>query len=194
VSASFVIDYQNARRPVEQPERYEGYDLVSAHYDYLPSGPSATIIIGDYSLDLDGLIFVNWVRESLPLAERLAANAPDDQADLRRFLPGLPQDARVYFWIAADIPFHPPLLLFASLRDQVLIYTRASASVGGPQLICTEADREDPTTVPLSTVLSEISNLLTQYLDDLVGAFPFIEQDDVYQNQRSRIAAIKLAR
>jgi hypothetical protein len=193
VTASFVIRYQNARRPVETPERYEGYDLVSAHYDYLPAGPSGTIVIGDYTVDLDGLIFVNWVRQSLPLAERIITDAPDDQADLRRFLPGLPREAKVHFWIAVDIPFHPPVLLFAHLGDQVAIYTRSSADVGGPELICTEADREDPTVVPLSAVLSEIRSLLTRYLDDLAAAFPFIEEDNVYQKQRIRIAALRLA-
>ena len=192
MAAAFAINYRNAHRNVEEPDRYEGYDVVSAHYDYLPVGPCATIVVGDYTLELDDLIFVNWVRESLPLAERLIANIPDDQADLRKFLPELPQGAKVYFWIAVDIPFHPPVLLFASLGDQVLIYTRTSASVGGPELICGDADKEDPTIVPLSAVLSEIAALLTRYLDDLVAAFPLIEADDVYQQHRSRIAALVL--
>ena len=190
MGASFAIDYRNARRPVEEPERFESYDLISAHYDYLPAGPSATIVIGEYSLELEGLLFVDWIRQSLSLAERIVAKTPDDQDDLRRFLPGLPREANVHFWIAADIPINPPVLLFASAREELLIYTRVSASVGGPELMCGEGDKQDPTSVPYAVVLAVITKVLVGYLDDLAAAFPFIEQDDIYLEHRRRIAAL----
>jgi hypothetical protein len=191
VGDGFRIEYENAHLAVSEPEFYEGYDVVSAHYDYLVAGPSATIAIGDYSLELAGLLFVNWIRESLPLAERIATSTPDDWPPLRETLPALPPGARVHFWIAADIPSHAPILVFVVDGDRVLIYTRSSANVSGPRLMLLERDREAPYVVARTAVVATVAECITRYLDDLVAAFPFLLQDEAYQSQRHRLLALR---
>jgi hypothetical protein len=186
----FRIRYQNSHLPVPAPETYEGYDVVSAFYDYLPAGARATISIDEYALDLTGLLFVNWVRESLPLAEQIRSDGADQSDYLRKFLPNLPPDARIYFWIAADIAMHAPILVFAVDGDSVLIYTRTDANVSGPLLIVSGQDREEPTVVPRALVIEEIRSCLTKYLDDLAIALPFLREDELYRQYRARLAAL----
>jgi hypothetical protein len=191
MSDAFSIEYRNPHHPVSKPDIFEGYDVVSAHYDYLASGASATIAIGEYSLELTGLVFVNWIRESLQLAEGIATSAPDYWPPLREMLPALPPGASVHFWIAADIPLHAPLLVFVVDGDRVLIYTRSSASVGGPILMLLERDREAAYVVPRTAVVTTIAECISKYLDDLVAAFPFLLDDEVYQSQRQRLQALR---
>jgi hypothetical protein len=138
------------------------------------------------------LLFVNWVRKSLPLAEKICFDDTDQSDYLRKFLPNLPPQARAYFWIAADIAIHAPILVFAVDGDNVLIYTRTDANVSGPQLIVSDRDRdrEEPTVVPRALVIEEIRSCLTKYLDDLAIALPFFRKDELYRQYRARLAAL----
>ena len=193
MSDSFRVDYANARRPIPQPDPGEPADLVSANFDYLAAGPSATITIGDYVLVLDGLLFVAWIGESLPLAERVAASAPDEWPALYRDdLPDLPPEATVHPWIAAGMQENAPVLVFVvdAPSNRVLIFTRSSADVGGPRLVRLERDREEPYVVARDDVVSAITGCLTQYLDDLVAAFPGLAEDESYRSYRQRLQVI----
>jgi hypothetical protein len=184
------IDYRNPHLVVPQADLYEDYDVVSAYYDYEPAGPAVTIRICDYTIELEGRLLIDWMRSSLELLERMMAAAPDDWPGLRETLPELPSGALVYFWIASDIGYQPPVLVFVVDGKRVLIYTRRSASVGGPKLILLKGDREAPYIVDLAAVLTAIATCLSLYLDDLVAAFPFLLKDEVYQSHRKRIAAL----
>jgi hypothetical protein len=191
MTESFSIEYCNPHRPVSEPERYEGYDVVSAHYDYMAAGASATIAIGDYSLELSELVFVNWIRKSLALAEGIATGAPDFWPPLRETLPELPAGSRVHFWIAADIQWHAPILVFVVDGERVLVYTRSSANVSGPKLIRLERDREAPYVFARTDVVATIADCISRYLDDLAAAFPFLLDDEVYRSERQRLLALR---
>lgn len=188
--SGFRIHYQNPRHSVPAADVYEGYDLVSAFYDYLPAAACATIEVGDYVLDMSGLILINWVRECLPLAEQIRSDGADRSDYLRQFLPDLPSGAKAWFWIVADIPISAPILVFAVVGDRVLVYTRTDANVSGPRLILSDADKEAPTSVLRDAFLAEIRGFLTKYLDDVVAAFRFLETDELYLQYRERIAAL----
>ena len=146
--------------------------------------------INDYLIDLTGLVFINWVRECLPLAEQIRSGGIDRAEYQRQFLPNLPPRARAYFWIAADIPISSPILVFAVDGYQVLIYTRTDANVSGPQLTLSNQDKENPTIVQRDLFLVEIRCFLAKYLDDVVIAFGFLETDGLRQQYRRRIAAL----
>lgn len=195
MSDSFRIKYMNAHRPTPEPDIDQCPDVESANYDYLAAGPSSTIAIGDYDLELNGLLFVTWIRESLPLAERIAAPTPDDWPPLRDDLPALPRNARVHFWIAAGMQQHAPILVFVvddnKDGDRVLVYTRSSADVSGPKLLLLERDREEPYIFARGEVVSAITQCTEQYLDDLLAAFPALAQDETYQSQRKRLLALR---
>ncbi|WP_263352939.1 hypothetical protein [Acidicapsa acidisoli] len=190
MSDIFQIDYRNPHLAVPQPDLYEDYDVVSAYYDYEPAGPAVTLRICDYNLDLNGRLLIDWMCSSLKLAERMMAGAPDDWPSLRETFPKSPPNARLYSWIASDIAYQPPALVFVVDGERVMVYTRSSASVSGPKLVLLEGDREAPCIVDLATVLTAIATCLSLYLDDLVAAFPFLLEDEVYKSQRNRIAAL----
>ena len=82
------------------------------------------------------------------------------------------------------------MLVFVVDGEHVLIYTRSSASVGGPKLLLLEGDREAPCTVEKRAVVEVITACIALYLDDLVAAFPFLLDDEVYQAQRKTIASL----
>lgn len=191
MTSLFRICYINRHAAVQQPETYEGYDLVSAFYDYQPAGPAATIWIGTYSLQADERIFLNWVRQCLPLAEALASGQVNPAGRLRQDLTDLPANAVLYSWIVADAPVDTPILLFASCDGVARIYTRTDAGVPGPRLRIAAWDLPDPVLLPLAAIIGEITAFLTKYLDDLLAAFPFIAADDVYLEHRRRIAALR---
>ena len=186
----FRVEYRNPHLVAPTPDLYEDYDVISAFYDYEPAGPALTLHVCEYTLEFDGRLLIDWIRSSLRLAVRIHANAPDDWAGLRESLPELPAGTHVYFWIASDIAYQPPVLVFAVDGERVLIYTRSSASVGGPKLLVLEGDREAPCIVRRQAVLEAITSCITLYLDDLVAAFPFLLDDEMYQAQRETIASL----
>lgn len=190
----FRIVYTNPQTPVPLPERYEGYDLESAFYDYVPAGIGATVELDGYALDLrmPPRMFIGLVRQALPLAEQLSALPPDVADNERRSIPQLPPGTRVYGWLFADFMYLMPAIIFATDGESVWIFTRTvDESEGLPLIVLPERDREEPVLVPRTAVIEEIRAFLTRYLDDLVAAFPFLREDEVYRDWRRRIAALR---
>jgi len=186
---NFRICYENPREPVPQPELYEGYDLESAFYDYLPSGARATIAMDGYALEMTGLKFVDLVRSCLPLVEDLTKLPADASEELRASIPDLPEDAKAYYWLFGDFILWLPVIVFAIKGSEVRIYTRTRAETeGNPWIVWSERDRAETVLVSHAALVEELLTFLSTYLDDLVGAFPFLARDEKYQEYRSRIA------
>jgi hypothetical protein len=84
----FRIEYDNTVAEVPQPERYAGYSLESAYYDYDPAALSAVVKLDGYALGLNGTGFIELVLGALPLAEHLRAGPrADSEESLRSQLP-----------------------------------------------------------------------------------------------------------
>lgn len=187
------IIYENPKEPVEpRTDPYEGYDAESAFYDYLPSGARATIEIDGYRLDLPGMKFVSLVRALLPLAEQLATLPPDSWEQLRPFFPDLTPETRLYHLIIPDFLVWLPVVVFTTDGTTTRIHTRTLAEGGeGLDLIVwEERDRAEPVETTNRAIIEEIRSFLTHYLDDLSAAFPFILDDEIYQEYRLRIKAL----
>ena len=190
-SAPFQILYECAKLPVPEQERYESWDVESAFYDYLPAGARATLKIGAYKLELDRLMFVDWVRSSLPLAERIAGLLEDPKETLRQYFPDARPAVKLFSWTAADAMIHLPIIVFAVDGDRVSIYTRTLSEVPGPELIVKEnRDLKDPVVASRGEIIKEIASTLTRYLDDLAAAFPFLDADEKYREYRARVARL----
>jgi hypothetical protein len=188
----FRILYENDKRAVTEPVRYEDYDIVPAMYDYQPAGPRATIRMDGYALELTDLRFINWARESLPLAERIAGLLDSGSSpELRRFFPDLPTEAKIYHWIVADAMMRAPVLVFAATEADVWIYSRTADDVTGLELILSEWNVREPVVTPRRQVIQEIRDFLERYLDDVSDAFPFLRTAEEYPRYRSRIAALR---
>lgn len=189
----FRIVYTNPRTPVPLPERYEGYDLESALYDYLPTGIGATIELDGYALELrmPARKFIDFVRQSLPLAEKLSTLPPDTGDHDRQLMPELPPGTRVYSWLFADFMYRMPAIIFATDGETAWIFTRTlDESEGHPLIVWEERDRAEPVLMPRTAVIEEIQVFLTRYLDDLVATFPFLREDKMYHDWRRRITAL----
>jgi hypothetical protein len=188
----FKINYENPHNPVPAPETYEGYDLESAFYDYAPSGARATIAINGYELEMTELKLVSLVRASLPLAESLSTLPSDDWPQLRKCLPHLPQEVKIYHLIFPDFILWLPVIVFASDGETIRIYTRTWAEgTEGKLIVWEERDRAEPVEVPHRAVINEIRSFLVRYLDDLTTAYPFIRADEKYEEYQERIAALR---
>jgi hypothetical protein len=185
----FQILYECPRFPVPEKERYETWDVESAFYDYLPAAARATLKIGAYTLELDRLMFVDWVRHSLPLAERIAGLLPDPNEALRSYFPDAPPSAKLFSWTAADAMIHLPVIVFAVDGDRVSIYTRTH-SESSALIVMENRDLKDPVVAPRGVIVKEIVSTLTRYLDDLAAAFPFLDADEKYREYRDRIARL----
>lgn len=188
---SFRIVYENSKHPVVEPLRYEDYDIVPALYDYQSAGPRVTIQMRNYSLELTDLRFIDWARESLPLAERIEGLVDDGAwPELRRFFPELPPEAKIYHWIVADAMRRAPVLVFAATEKDVWIYSRTADDVTGLELILGEWDVLEPVVTNRRQIIEEICDFLRHYLDDVALAFPFLRSAEGYQMYRSRIASL----
>ena len=114
VNQGFHINYVSSRASVPKPERYEGYDLESAFYDYMPKGLEATIEIEGYVLPLSDNRLVELVRSCLPLAEQLQKLPPETASPLRKQFPALPTGFKLYSWLFADFMQWIPVIVFAN--------------------------------------------------------------------------------
>jgi hypothetical protein len=192
VNQGFRINYASSRAPVPKPTRYEGYDLESAFYDYMPKGLGATIEIDGYSLRLSDNKFVEFVRSCLPLAEQLQELPPETAKQLRKYFPALPAEFKIYSWLFADFMQWLPIIVFATDGKMTWLYTRTlDESKGHPLVVLPGRDRVEPVKVPRSAVLKEIRSFLTRYLEDLSSALPFIRSDAIYKNYQARILALE---
>lgn len=189
----FRILYENPHAPVTVPEPYEGYDVESAFYDYLPSNARAAVALDGYRLELPGVKMVFWVRKSLTVAERLATLDGDPSEDRQRDFPELPPGAKICSILFADFLSWFPVLVFARKGDKAWLYTRtASENAPFSLVVLPERDRAAPIVTTARKVIDEICTFLTAYLDDVAAAFPFIAADEKYQTYRQRIAALSV--
>ncbi|ATB29733.1 hypothetical protein [Melittangium boletus] len=195
MSNEFRINYTNPRTSIPTPEKYEGYDLESAFYDYKPKGLTVTLEIDGYSLPMSSSRFIEFVLACLPLAEQLRDLPPETPHQLRKHFPEVPSDFKFYSWMFVDFMQWFPIIIFATDRSMTWIYTRTQdESKEHPLIVLPERDREKPVKVPRNLVIKEICVFLTRYLDDLSSAIPFIHSDTLYKKYRARIAALQMSR
>jgi hypothetical protein len=185
------IRYNNSRAPVPVPDRYSTYDLESAFYDYEPAGISATVQLDGYSLDLEiFLAFVHLVRSSLEILEALLTRPV--HPTLRELAAGyqeIPDQCTGTFWIVPEFRYNVPALVFIKHGDMVSIYTRTSTRDG--LKVLPERDLAEPVSVPYRDLVEEITRFMSQYLDDIAAAFPFLGSDDLYHQYRRRVAVLR---
>lgn len=184
----FRIFYKNPKKPVPQPELFEGYNLESALDDYLPCGAEARISIGSYVLEMTGIKFLDLVHSCLPLAEQLFKLSDNESNEIRESIPGLSPEVKIYYWLFGDFILWLPIIVFATDGMTVKIYTRTISEADGRSLIILpERDFSGPVAASHSAVAEEILTFLTHFLNDLVDAFPFLARDDKYQTYRNKI-------
>ena len=186
----FHIEYAAPAGPVDEPERYEGYDADSALYDFVRGGAEATVMVGPTRLPMRDVNFVDLVRSSLEIGEQLADRAPSTFEEVRARMPELPPDTRIYAWYVVDYVDEIPLVIFAAGAETVRIYTRTYMGTNREVLSVGERDRSEPVTEPRDAVVTGIHSFLTRVFDDLVAAFPFLADDELYLGYRQRISAL----
>lgn len=192
--SEFRILYDNPRDPVPAPERYEGYDLESAFYDHLPSGVHAQIRIGGYGLEMTDVRFVDLVRSSLTMAEQLATLPADASGQLRTSMSELPPKVKAYYWLFGDFVTWLPVIVFATDGTKVWIYTRTRAEAdGGPLITWAERDEAQPVVVDRSAAIGELVAFLSRYVSDLLEAFPFLVDDEMFLRFGARLRALQPA-
>jgi hypothetical protein len=192
---SFRLHFSNPTPLVPVPELYEDYDLESAFYDYFPDGMRVTLEIDSFTLEQRRHFLVFVVRELLPLAERLQIlpTEHDFAAEFRQDIPDLPPGCKAYCVQLVDFMDYWPVFIFATSDDDVAIYVRRTAGRGKPGLVTWDlaGHRAEPVVVARRDVIDEIASFLSHYLDDLSDSFRFILEDEMYQQWRRRILALK---
>lgn len=187
---SFQISYTGNRCSGPQPERYEGYNLKSAIYDYYQDA-IATIRVDTYRLSLEGDSFAALVRWCLPLAEDMVNAAEGIALPHKDTLVGLPHGSNVYRLNFSHQGRVVPLIYFAAAGEEVWVYTRTWNSYEGHRVVVGSDDREAPSPTTRRAVVTAIHGFLSHYLDDISEALPFLREDTMYLEWRSRLAALR---
>jgi hypothetical protein len=183
---SFRIVFENPSPRTEPPsERFDGYDLNAALYDYVHEGVRVGLVLDDVPwATLEGYLAAYVVRELFKIADRLLSlpTSEDEAAFFRAHTSSLPEGWRVYQLVIAD--WDPmPLLAFATDGAGARIYQRNGDEGGGAGPSPLETSRQH--------VLDEIRGFLPRYLDDLIASFPFLSDDAIYIYWRERLGDLE---